>query len=89
MLRSALASMAALALASAAAAASAQGMAAVRQACQADFQKLCKDLQPGERPGQCLRQHKDALSGECRSAIAQAMAARRAAKADGTAGGGT
>lgn len=43
----------------------------LRQACMADFQKLCADAQPGGgRVFQCLRQHQDQLSDGCKTAIA-------------------
>ena len=55
--------------------------AAVRQACQADISSLCPGIQPGGgRIKVCLKQNKDKLSQGCRSAIADAMQARRAAK---------
>jgi len=57
----------------AAGAASAQPDAgAIRQACQADAQKLCAAAQPGGgRIIQCLRAHADSLSGACKAALAQ------------------
>jgi len=54
---------------------------AVRQACQADIQKLCTGVQPGGgRIRACIAQHRDELSPPCREALASARAHRRAAK---------
>lgn len=58
------------------------GKAAMRAACQADLTKLCPGVQPGGgRIKQCLKTHKDELSASCKSAIAERMAEKRAAKA--------
>ncbi|MBP6013188.1 MAG: cysteine rich repeat-containing protein [Alphaproteobacteria bacterium] len=55
--------------------------AAIRQACQADITALCPNTQPGGgRIKACLKTNKAKLSEGCRSAIAAAMEARRAAK---------
>ena len=54
---------------------------AVRQACQADIQKLCAGVQPGGgRIRECILQHRDELSPPCREALASARAHRRAVK---------
>jgi hypothetical protein len=44
--------------------------AKVRAACQADMQKLCADAGPGRAAFQCLRQHQDDVSADCKSAMA-------------------
>jgi hypothetical protein len=42
------------------------------QACEADAQKLCKDVKPGQgRIVKCLREHEKELSAECRAKIAE------------------
>jgi len=44
--------------------------AAERQACKADFEKLCPGVQPGGgRPLQCLSKQLDALSPECKTVV--------------------
>lgn len=49
----------------------------LRQACRADAQRLCGDVRPGGgRVGACMRAHEQELSEACRSAIAEARAAR-------------
>lgn len=66
----------------------ASGMAATRAACQADLQTLCAGVQPGGgRIMQCLKQNRDKLSAGCKSAMAERVAERRAAKANGGAAG--
>ncbi|HEY5071299.1 MAG TPA: hypothetical protein VII63_04630 [Caulobacteraceae bacterium] len=42
--------------------------AAVHKACQADIAKFCAATQPGPDRGQCMRQHKDELSADCKAA---------------------
>lgn len=50
----------------------------VREACAADFKKLCPDVQPGGgRIRACIAQHRDELSQGCRDALQQARAAHR------------
>jgi hypothetical protein len=50
----------------------------VREACAADFKKLCPDVQPGGgRIRACVAQHRDELSQGCRDALSQARAAHR------------
>jgi hypothetical protein len=45
----------------------------LRTACQTDVQKLCPNVQPGGgRIVDCLGQHKDYVSAQCKSAIMQA-----------------
>jgi hypothetical protein len=52
--------------------------AQVSDACKADIQKLCPDVQPGEgRIKACVKEHKDQLSSECKADMAKH---RRAAK---------
>ncbi len=47
----------------------------VRQACQDDLARLCKDVKPGEgRIRACLREHKDEISDGCKLAIRDARA---------------
>jgi hypothetical protein len=56
-----------------------QGGGQAREACQADIQKLCPDAKPG--PGgtmrQCIRDHFNALSAPCQSAIRARMQQRQ------------
>ncbi|MDR3512345.1 MAG: cysteine rich repeat-containing protein [Caulobacteraceae bacterium] len=48
-------------------------MAGLRQACRADVQKLCSDVQPGGgRLMQCMRDHRDQLSNGCKSMLVNA-----------------
>ncbi len=50
-----------------------------RDACMADYQKLCSDTLPGGgRPAKCLVAHKDQLTDGCKTAL-QAEAAKRQA----------
>lgn len=62
------------------------GRAALREACAADFQKVCPDAKPGPGGGlrECVRAHFSDLSDGCKSAIAQMRAQRQG----GAAGGG-
>jgi hypothetical protein len=53
------------------------GGGAVRAACQADIAKLCS-ADDAQRPFRCLRDHQDALSDTCKSAMATARAERQA-----------
>ena len=51
-------------------------------ACQGDVAKLCQGVERGGgRIRECLRAHSDQLSSGCKTAIAQAMAARRQGEA--------
>jgi hypothetical protein len=51
----------------------AAALAALRAGCAADAQKLCAGVQPGGgRILACLKEHKDALSDQCKQAAAQA-----------------
>lgn len=52
----------------------------VREGCKADVEKFCPNLQPGERPMKCMKEHLSELSDTCKSAIAKARAAREAGK---------
>jgi hypothetical protein len=55
--------------------------AAVRAACQADIAKLCSADEAGEGGHgafRCLRDHQDAVSDSCKSAMATARAERQA-----------
>src|SRR6516164_7166407 len=46
---------------------------AMRAACQADMQKFCADVQPGQRGArmQCMQAHQNELSDQCKAAMAQ------------------
>jgi hypothetical protein len=47
------------------------GGGGMRQACQADFEKFCADVQPGGGARiRCLRQHAADLSDACKAAFA-------------------
>lgn len=52
--------------------------AAMRQACAADMQKYCSDVQPGQRGArfQCMQAHQNDFSDQCKAAMAQARASR-------------
>ena len=51
----------------------AAAMAVLRAGCTADVQRLCANVQPGGgRIIACLRQHKDALSDQCKQAAQKA-----------------
>jgi hypothetical protein len=52
-----------------------QNREAVRKACATDIQTLCSNLPQGQRPGQCLREHEDKLSPDCKAAFDKARAA--------------
>ena len=46
----------------------------VHQACEDDVQQYCAGVKPGEgRIAQCLKQHKDKLSAECKTQIAELL----------------
>ena len=52
----------------------AAAMAVLRAGCTADVQRLCANVQPGGgRIFACLREHKDALSDQCKQAAQKAM----------------
>ena len=71
-----------LCLASSAALAQAPNPVGAREACRQDIATLCQGVQPGGgRIRACLRANKDRLSEGCKSAIAQLIQARRAARA--------
>jgi hypothetical protein len=58
--------------------------AAVRAACKADIETLCKGVEAGGgKIRRCLRDNRDKLSEGCKSAIAAARAARQQEKAAG------
>jgi hypothetical protein len=77
--RSMFAAALALTLIAGAAAAQPAGAAGLREACGADIQKLCAGVQPGGgRILQCIKEHAADVSPGCKTAIAQAMAARKA-----------
>ncbi len=56
-------------------AAKAQGGAtrgALREACASDVQTFCQGIEPGGGAiGQCLKEHRDELSADCKAAIVQ------------------
>ena len=52
------------------------GRGVVRAACQADIAKLCS-ADDAQRPFRCLRDHQDAVSDSCKSAMATARAQHR------------
>ncbi|HEY5072566.1 MAG TPA: cysteine rich repeat-containing protein [Caulobacteraceae bacterium] len=54
----------------------ASGGAAVHRACKEDIAKFCAGTQPGPDRAQCMRQHKDELSADCKAARMNARAAR-------------
>ena len=57
-----------------------------RAVCKDDVAKLCADIQPGAgRIVECLKAHGDQVSEGCRTAMTEAMAARRAQKESGEA----
>ncbi|MGA2953735.1 MAG: hypothetical protein ABSD80_16020 [Caulobacteraceae bacterium] len=64
----------------AAGAAFAQQGPSPREACKPDVERLCPNLQPGERPRDCLMQHRDQVSDACKAAVMRARAAHDAAK---------
>ena len=46
----------------------------VNQACEDDLQQYCAGVKPGEgRIAQCLKDHKDKLSAECKTQIADLL----------------
>lgn len=56
-------------------------------ACKADVEKLCPDVQPGGgRIIQCLKQHKDEVSAECKARLRQ-MRDRRGGDGGATSAG--
>ena len=51
--------------------------AAIREACKADAETVCRGIQPGEgRLRACFRANREKLSQPCRDAIAAAIEAR-------------
>jgi len=54
------------------------GKPSVRQACMADIQQFCADVERGEIR-RCMKTHADQLSAGCKAAIAARMAARSGA----------
>jgi hypothetical protein len=64
----------------------AQAAPSVRQACQADVEKLCAGVRPGGgRIRECIAAHKDELSPACKDALQSARAHRAGAKGEGPA----
>jgi hypothetical protein len=53
------------------------GRGVVRAACQADIAKLCSADADGHGAFRCLRDHQDAVSESCKSAMATARAQHR------------
>jgi len=43
------------------------------QACEADAQKLCPGMKPGAERRQCMQQHKDEVSPECRELFSRVV----------------
>jgi len=79
---SAAAALASLALVGAAAAQPA-GADAVRQACAADFQKLCPDAKPGDGSLRaCARAHFTEFTGACRQAMLQMRQAMQSGQSE-------
>jgi Cysteine rich repeat len=73
---------AALALAGSAAAQpggeGAKGGGALRGACRADIEQLCAGVQRGGgKIMQCLREHQDGVSADCKAAMSDARASHR------------
>jgi len=67
-------------------AASSPASSTVRQACQADIQKLCAGVQPGGgRIRACIAEHRDELSPACHDALVSARAHRAGARNNGAA----
>jgi hypothetical protein len=84
MIRLSLAAAAALVLAVGASQAQPRRLAA----CQNDVQTLCAGVQPGGgRIAQCLKAHADQVSQGCKTALAEARAARREQRAEQGQGG--
>jgi cysteine rich repeat protein len=60
----------------------AQGMA-VRQACRAELQQHCAEVEPGDgRLRACVEEHFSAFSETCKQALLSSVALVRACKAD-------
>jgi hypothetical protein len=57
---------------------SSSGRVSIREACGADIQKLCSDVDRSEIRD-CMKTHADQLSAGCKAAIAARMAARSGA----------
>jgi hypothetical protein len=56
---------------------------AVRQACTADFAKVCAGVEPGEgRVMACVREHFGQLSASCQNALMANVTITRVCKAD-------
>ncbi len=76
-----------LALSFAASAAFAQpagaGRGALRQACGADVQKFCPNMQPGPDIRACIRKNFASLSDPCKSALQQMRAQRQQQQSQG------
>jgi len=49
------------------------GGSGMREACQADMQKYCSSVQPGDRQArfQCMQQHQADFSDACKAAMAR------------------
>lgn len=52
-----------------------------REACRADFARLCKGVKPGDgRVRACIKAHRAEISPQCRAALGKARARRQDAK---------
>ena len=55
-----------------------KGATPAREACQADVQKLCSGINPGEgRILRCLKKHQDSVSDKCKEALKGASRAHK------------
>ena len=55
----------------------------MRQACSADFLKVCPDAKPGHGAiAACIKQNHDSFSDPCKSAITEMWRAQNASRAD-------
>jgi hypothetical protein len=62
---------------------------AVRAACQADVQKLCPNIQPGDgRIKHCMRENRASVSDQCKAAMKEAHRERQQSAPPPTKGSG-
>lgn len=59
------------------------GMQALREACGADFAKICPDAKDHDSRRQCYLQNADKFSDTCKSALAATREQRRAGQSGG------